>query len=84
MMTKGLKTITSLNCIYIMLSLFDLSYAFGNDQPDPSLPVPARSEVVRIDGSELAGSLLLSERIDQADKSVLMGITYTTENFQCR
>ncbi len=81
MMTKGLKTITSLNCIYIMLSLFDLSYAFGNDQPDPSLPVPSRSEVVRIDGSELAGSLLLSERIDQADKSALMGIAYTTENF---
>ena len=81
MMTKGLKTITSLNCIYIMLSVFDLSYALGNDQPDLPSPVPARSEVVRSGGSELAGRPLLSERLDQADKSVLAGITYTTEYF---
>ena len=82
MMTKGLKTITSLNCIYIMLSLCDLSYAFGNDQPDPSSPVPARSEVVRSDGSEHTGKQLLSERLGQADKSVLEGIAYTTEHFR--
>ncbi|KHE92779.1 hypothetical protein S225a_17940 [Candidatus Brocadiaceae bacterium S225] len=50
MMTKGLKTITSLNCIYIMLSLFDLSYALGNDQPDLPSPVPVCSEVVRSGG----------------------------------
>lgn len=79
MMTKGLKTITSLNCIYIMLSLFDLSYAFGNDQPDPSSPVPARSEVVCSEWSELAGVRLLSERIGQADNSVLAGVSYTAE-----
>ncbi|MHC4138263.1 MAG: hypothetical protein ACYSR1_00135 [Planctomycetota bacterium] len=82
MMTKGLKTITSLNCIYIMLSLCDLSYAFGNDQPDPSSPVPARSEVVRSDGSELAGRQLLSERLGQTDKTVLAGITYAAEYFR--
>ena len=82
MMTKGLKTITSLNCIYIMLSLCDLSFTFGNDQPDTSSPVPARSEVVRSDGSELAGRRLLSERLDQTDKSVLAGITYSTEYFR--
>ncbi len=82
MMTKGLKTITSLNCIFIMLSLCDLSYAFGNDQPDPSSPVPARSEVVRSDGSEHTGRQLLSERLGQADKSVLEGIAYTTEHFR--
>ncbi|MCP4252294.1 MAG: hypothetical protein GY775_02600 [Candidatus Scalindua sp.] len=79
MMTKGLKTITGLNCIYIMFSLFDLSYAFGNGQPDPSVSVC--SEVVRNDGSELAGSRLLSDRLGQANKSVLMGMAYTTENF---
>ncbi|MCR4289115.1 MAG: hypothetical protein NUV86_02495 [Candidatus Scalindua sp.] len=53
MMAKGLKTITSLNCIYIMLSLFGLSYALGNNQPELPSPVPARSEVVRSGGSEL-------------------------------
>ena len=65
-----------------MLSLCDLSYAFGNDQPDPSSPVPARSEVVRSDGSEHTGKQLLSERLGQADKSVLEGIAYTTEHFR--
>ncbi|MGR3293712.1 MAG: transglutaminase domain-containing protein [Candidatus Scalindua sp.] len=82
MMTKGLKTITSLNCIYIMLSLFDLSYAFGNDLPDPSSPVPTRSEVVRSDRSGLADRQLLSERLDRTDKSVMAGITYTTKYFR--
>jgi hypothetical protein len=65
-----------------MLSLFDLSYAFGNDQPDPSSPIPACSEVVCSDGSELAGRRLLSERLDRADNSALAGITYTTKYFR--
>jgi hypothetical protein len=81
MMTKGMKAITSLNCIYIMLSLCDLSYAFGNDQTDPSVPVSVRSEEVRSDESELACRRLLSERLNRDDKSVLEGITYTAEYF---
>ena len=81
MMTKGLKTITSLNCIYIMLSLCDLSYAFGNDQSDPSVPVLVRFEEVRFDESELACSRLLSEKHNWDYKSVLEGITYTAEYF---
>ncbi len=82
MMTKGLKAITSLNCIYIMLSLCDLSYVFGNDQPDLSSSVPVRSEVVRSDKSERTRSQFLSERLNRADKSVLEGITYTTVSFR--
>ena len=81
MMTKRLKIIISLNCIYIMLSLFNLSFTFGNDQPDLSSPVSTRSEVVRSDGSALAGRRLLSERLGQADKAVLAEITDTTEYF---
>ena len=75
MMTKGLKTITSLNCIYIMLSLFDLSYAIGNDRPDSSPPV----EVVCSGGQEHADGQFLPERIDRGSKSILAGITYTSE-----
>lgn len=81
MMTKGLKIITSLNCIYIMLSLFDLSFTFGNGQPDLSPPVTTRSEVVRSEGTGLAVRRLLSERFGQANKKALVGITYTTEYF---
>jgi hypothetical protein len=64
-----------------MLSLFNLSFTFGNDQPDPSSPVPTRSEVVRSDGSELAGKRFLSEGLGQTDKEVLAGITDTTVYF---
>lgn len=64
-----------------MLSLLDLSFTFGNDQPDPSSPVPTRSEVVRSDGSELAGRRFLSERCDLTDKAVLAGVTDTIEYF---
>ncbi len=81
MMTKRLKIITSLNCIYIMLSLSNLSFTFGNDQPDPSSPVPTRSEVTRSDGSALAGRRLLSGRLGQAVNTVLAGITDTVECF---
>ncbi len=77
MMTKGLKTITSLNCIYIIFSLFDLSFAFGNDQPDLLPPV----EVVHSDGSGLIDRRLLPERIDRDNITVLAGITYTAEYF---
>ncbi len=80
-MTKGLKTITSLSCICLLLNLFDLSYAFGNDQSDPSLLIPAGFGAVRSDGLELADSRLVSEYLGLADKSALMEITYTTENF---
>ena len=82
MMTKGLKIITSLNCIYIMLSLFDLSFTFGKDQPDPSPLVPTRSEVVRSAGIGLAASWPLSERFGQADKAAMVGITDTIEYFR--
>jgi hypothetical protein len=81
MITKGLKAITSLNCIYIMLSLCDLSYAIGNDQSDPSSPVPARSVKVCSDGSGFIYKRLLSERLNRADKSTHAGITYTAEYF---
>ena len=81
MMTKRLKITTSLTCIYIMLSLFNLSFTFGNDQPDPSLPVPTRSEVIHSDGSERAGRRLLQERFDHGDKAVLARVTDTTEYF---
>ena len=76
MVTKRLKIVTSLNCIYIMLSLFNLSFAFGNDQPDPSSPVPTRS-----DGLEPADKRFLPERLDQTDNTVLAGITDTAEYF---
>jgi hypothetical protein len=82
MMTKGLKIITSLNCIYIMLSLFDLSFTFGNDQPDPSPPVTTCSEVVCSEGIGLAARRSLSERFGQADKAALEGLTYTAEYFR--
>ena len=78
MMTKGLKTITSLNCVYVMLSLFDLSYAYGNDHPDPMPPV---AEVVPSDRSDQIDRQFLSERFDQAGKTVPAGITYSTEYF---
>jgi hypothetical protein len=81
MIIKGLKIVTSLNCIYIMLSLFDLSFTYGNDQPDTSSPVPARSEVVRSNGSELPGRRLLPERPGQPDKAFLAGITDITGFF---
>lgn len=76
MMTKGLKTITSLNCIYIMLSLLDLSFTFGNDQPDPLLPVLTCS-----DGSGRVGRGHLSRRLGQTDKTVLAGKTDTVEYY---
>ncbi|GAX62086.1 transglutaminase-like enzyme, putative cysteine protease [Candidatus Scalindua japonica] len=44
MMTKRLKIITILNCIYIMLSLFYPSLTFGNDRPGQSSPLPTLSE----------------------------------------
>jgi len=59
-----------------MLSLFNLSFAFGNDQPDPSSPVPTRS-----DGLEPADKRFLPERLDQTDNTVLAGITDTAEYF---
>lgn len=76
MKTKRLKIITSLNCIYIVLSLFTLSFAFGKDQPDLSSPVPICS-----DRSERAGRRVLAERIGQSDQEVLAGITDTTVYF---
>ncbi len=54
-----------------MLSLFNLSFTFGNDQPDPSSPVATRSEVLHSDGSERAGRRLLQERFDHADKQTV-------------
>ncbi len=62
-----------------MLSLFDLSFTYGNDQPDPSSPVPTRSEVVCSDGSEFPGRRPLPERLSQTDNAVMAGITYTAE-----
>jgi hypothetical protein len=59
-----------------MLSWFNLSFAFGNDQPGPSSLVPTRSA-----GSELAGRRFLSVRLDHTDKAVLAGITDTAEYF---
>lgn len=77
MMTKGLKTITCLNCIYIILSLFDLPFAFGNDKPDPSPPV----EVARFHGSGPIDRQILSEELDRNNTTVMTGITYTAEYF---
>ncbi|MBT5307547.1 MAG: hypothetical protein HOI47_02540 [Candidatus Scalindua sp.] len=82
MMTKGLKIFTSLNCIYIMLSLFDLSFTFGNDQPDLSPPVTTRSKVICSEGTGFAARRLLPERVGQTNKEALAGITYTTEYFR--
>jgi hypothetical protein len=64
-----------------MLSLFDLSFTFGNDQPDPSSPLPNHSEVVCSDGSELGGGRFLPEKLDRTDKAALVGVTDTTEYF---
>lgn len=59
-----------------MLSLLNLLFAFGNDQPDPSSPVPTRS-----DGLGPADKRFLPERLDQTDNTVLAGITDTAEYF---
>jgi len=64
-MAKRLKLITYLVFIFIMLSLLNLSFAIGYDQPD--VPVPSNPGVVRSGEPELICELLLPERFVRAD-----------------
>lgn len=64
-----------------MLSVFDLSFMFGNDQPDPSSHVTTRSEVVYSDESKLVGRQPLPEGFGQSSQAASAGKAYATEYF---
>lgn len=82
-MAKRLKLITYLVFIFIMLSLLNLSFAIGYDQPDVS--VPSYTKVVRSGSPELICELFLPERFvradSRADKSILEKTRETSEYF---
>ncbi len=84
-MAKRLKLITYLVFIFIMLSLLNLSFTIGHDQPDISLPVPSCTKVVRSGGPELICELLLPEKFvradSRADKAILEKTRETSEYF---
>ena len=82
-MAKRLKLITYLVFIFIMLSLLNLSFAIGYDQPD--VPVPSNTGAVRSGEPELICELLLPERFvradSRADKAILEKTIETSEYF---
>ena len=82
-MAKRLKLITYLVFIFIMLSLLNLSFAIGYDQPD--VPVPSNTGAVRSGEPELICELLLPERFvradSRADKAILEKTKETSEYF---
>ena len=84
-MAKRLELITYLVFIFIMLSLLNLSFAIGYDQPDVPLPVPSYTKVVRSGEPEQICELLLQEKFVQADswvdKAILEKTRETSEYF---
>jgi len=84
-MAKRLKLITYLVFIFIMLSLLNLSFAIGYDQPDAPLSVHSYTKVIHSSGPELICELLLPERFvradSRADKAILEKTRETSEYF---
>ena len=84
-MAKRLKLLTYLVFIFIMLSLLNLSFTTGHDQPDIPLPVPSYTKVVCSGEPELICELLLPERFvradSRADKAIPEKTRETSEYF---